>query len=112
MYRLLYFLIMISVGSHITGLAADAMPHRALLKAAGFSVAEPVKAAPAVTLNDYQGQPLALQDQRGKVILVNFWATWCPPCIHEMPMMDQLFLSMQGHPFSLWAFKLVSGHIC
>ena len=106
MYRILYILIIVCVGSHMTGHKATAMPHRALIEAAGFSVVEPAKTAPAFTLNDHQGKPLSIQDQRGKVLLINFWATWCPPCIHEMPLMDQLFLSMKGQPFSLWALNV------
>jgi peroxiredoxin len=85
---------------------AAATPHRALIEAAGLNVVEPARTAPAVALEDYQGNPITTQDQRGKVILMNFWATWCPPCIHEMPFMEQLFLSLQGRPFSLWALNV------
>ncbi len=107
MFRiLLYALLIAGIGSPMAGYASDAAPPRDLLEAAGFSVVEPVAAAPAFTLNDHQGQPLAIQEQRGKVILINFWATWCPPCIHEMPLMDQLFLSMKARPFSIWALNM------
>ena len=36
------------------------------------------------------GEPVALSDYRGQWVLVNFWATWCPPCVEEMPFLDQL----------------------
>ena len=46
--------------------------------------------APNWTLNDPQGQPVNLKDFRGKPVLVNFWAVWCPPCRAEMPLLDRL----------------------
>ena len=42
------------------------------------------------TLNDLAGKPVTLSSLRGKVVLVNFWATWCPPCRKEMPALDAL----------------------
>lgn len=46
---------------------------------------EPGHPAPEVTLTKLDGAPLALSSLRGKVVLLNFWATWCPPCNEEMP---------------------------
>jgi peroxiredoxin len=46
--------------------------------------------APAFLLNDSDGNVVRLDDLRGKVVLLNFWATWCPPCRLEMPSLEAL----------------------
>jgi peroxiredoxin len=61
---------------------------------------------PALELEDMTGQAHRLADYRGKVVLVNFWATWCEPCRAEMPSMDGLRRSLQGQPFEVLAVNL------
>ena len=46
--------------------------------------------APEVTFYDRGGKPVSLEDYRGKVVLLNFWATWCGPCVEEAPSLDSL----------------------
>jgi thiol-disulfide isomerase/thioredoxin len=53
------------------------------------AVEELVEIAPALNLKDLDGKPLSLADWKGKVVLVNFWATWCAPCMDELPMLVQ-----------------------
>ena len=47
-------------------------------------------AAPSVTLTDAAGNAFQLSDFRGKLVVVNLWATWCEPCLREMPSLDRL----------------------
>lgn len=51
--------------------------------------------APDFTLIDMQGQKVSLSQYRGKVVIINFWATWCPPCREEMPSMEKLYQDYQ-----------------
>jgi peroxiredoxin len=48
------------------------------------------------TLTDLEGKPWHLRDLKGKVVLVNFWATWCPPCRKEMPDLQALYNKYKG----------------
>jgi thiol-disulfide isomerase/thioredoxin len=58
-------------------------------------------AAPAFTLKALDGKPHRLADDRGKVVLVNFWATWCPPCLAELPSMQRLADRMALEAFEI-----------
>jgi thiol-disulfide isomerase/thioredoxin len=60
-------------------------------------------ATPALALPDLAGRVHALEDYRGKVVLVNFWATWCEPCRAEMPSIGKLRASLAGQPFEVLA---------
>lgn len=70
--------------------------------AAGF---EPRAAAPApeIKARDLDGTVKTLADYHGKVVLLNFWATWCPPCQREMPSMERLRVKMAGRPLEIVA---------
>ncbi len=55
---------------------------------------------------DAEGKPVTLERYRGKVLLVNFWATWCAPCIHEMPTLDRLQAALGGPGFAVLTVSL------
>ena len=63
-------------------------------------------ATPLLALQDLEGRLHRLEDYRGKVVLVNFWATWCEPCREEMPSMNRLRAALTGQPFEVLAVNL------
>ena len=69
-------------------------------------VTPPHAPATPLQLPDIQGKMHALSDYKGKVVLVNFWATWCPPCRAEMPSMQRLKQHMAGKPFAILAIDM------
>ena len=63
-------------------------------------------ATPPLVLQDLHGRTHRLADYRGKVVLVNFWATWCEPCRDEMPSIERLRQSLAGQPFEVLAVNI------
>lgn len=53
------------------------------------------------TLKDIYGNESSLRNMEGKIIMLNFWATWCPPCRKEMPSMEILHKKMEGRNFEM-----------
>jgi peroxiredoxin len=67
----------------------------------------PGQAAPLFSLPRLDGgAPVRLSDLRGKVVLLNFWATWCKPCEDEMPAMQRLYEGLAGTDFEMLAVSL------
>ena len=60
-------------------------------------------------LKDLEGRSHRLADYRGKVVLVNFWASWCGPCITEIPSLRDLRARMAGRPFEVAAVNYMEG---
>lgn len=94
------FLVAASLAALIPSLpaAAAALPPLAH----GLTQQAP-KPAPALRLPDLDGKSHDLAKLRGKVVLVNFWATWCPPCRREMPSMERLSQALAKEPFVVLA---------
>ncbi len=63
--------------------------------------------APDIELRELAtGAPISLSELRGRVVLVNFWATWCKPCEDEMPAMERLYHALQPQGFELLAISV------
>jgi len=58
------------------------------------------------SLIDVKGVSHSLSQYRGKVVIVNFWASWCPPCVHEMPSMSGLKRVFKNRPLEILAINL------
>jgi len=65
--------------------------------------------APAFHLQALDGRTVSLADYRGKIVMVHFWATWCPPCVEEMPMLEQLYRSLGAADFEILAVSVDEG---
>jgi len=75
------------------------------LRAAEVS-AVPARPAPKLQLQDLEGAIHRLAEYRGRVVLLNFWASWCTPCLREMPSLQRLAESLTEKPFSLLAVNM------
>ena len=86
--------VVVGIGSVV---AADILP------VAERHVVKLGELAPNFQLRDLNGRLVALSDLRGKVVLLNFWATWCGPCRVEMPAMEQLYQTFPRKDFEILA---------
>jgi cytochrome c biogenesis protein CcmG/thiol:disulfide interchange protein DsbE len=73
------------------------------LKFSPLRVGQP---APDFTLPGLDGKMVSLSDHKGHVVLVNIWATWCHPCIDEMPSMEKLYRELKGENFEILAVSI------
>ena len=72
----------------------------------GENKGEEVKGTPDFTLKDLKGQAVTLSSFKGKIVFLNFWATWCPPCKKEMPSIEKLHKKYGGEDFVVLAVAI------
>lgn len=93
-------LIVVSAARMATALASDSDwtndPPRLDGYGGQFTLVEPIRELDSAPLRTADGKSIDLSDFRGRVVLLNFWATWCAPCVHEMPSLDRLAGDMAG----------------
>jgi thiol-disulfide isomerase/thioredoxin len=78
-------------------------------KMAAFVVRGEPQALPAFTFNNADGEETTLADWKGRVVLLNLWATWCAPCRKEMPALDRLDAALGGDGFDVVAIASERG---
>ena len=71
-----------------------------------FNIHPQPRVLPTLRFADEKGHAMTLQDFRGKVVLLNLWATWCPPCREEMPTLDRLQARLGGPGFEVVAVSI------
>ena len=71
-----------------------------------FQPVGPGTRAPEFEVANLAGEMVSLEDYRGKVVLVNIWATWCAPCRQEMPSMQRLYEELEGTDFEIVAISV------
>lgn len=71
--------------------------------ARNFTFSDPPVPAPSASFRTLDGDAAVLADFRGKVLLVNFWATWCAPCVKEMPALERLHRELAGEGLAVLA---------
>ncbi len=97
---ILAVVVLVGVASVPAGSSPEAMK--------ALQIVEPRErtAPPDFAFPTLQGTPLSIRDLKGKVVLVNFWATWCGPCQWEMPLMEKLYQRYKSKGFVIVAISL------
>jgi len=102
-YQSIIVIFLIIVG---IGIIVLLQTNKSSLNLAGKPRFEKGMPAPNFTLPDLDGKMVSLADYKGKVALLNIWATWCPPCVEEMPSMEKLHQELKGEKFVILAVSI------
>ena len=97
------FLVLIVVGLLI---ALSMKGKDSSFKLVGQSRIKVGSPAPNFTFPDLTGKTVSLSDYRGRLVFLNIWATWCPPCVDEMPSMEKLYNKFKSDQFEILAVSV------
>lgn len=96
----------VAVGAAALGFCASSPPPRSAEGDIPFLREFAATPVPPLTFQDDAGRPRSLADFRGKLVLLNLWATWCAPCREEMPALDRLQAQLGDHDFEVLALSI------
>ncbi|MCC6470613.1 MAG: TlpA family protein disulfide reductase [Alphaproteobacteria bacterium] len=94
---------LLAAGLVLPGMAADRPPLKGDMK--DFVLADPPKPLPPMAITDLDGKEVGLDAFKGRVVVVNLWATWCVPCIKEMPSLERLTAKVKDRPVAVMSIS-------
>ena len=97
--------LLMAVAVALPALAVSIQPAGAQAPA-GFAMHDSPRPLPEIQFENGQGEAMTLADFRGKVVLLNIWATWCAPCRREMPTLERLQAELGGPDFEVVALSI------
>jgi len=65
---------------------------------------QPLLQSTSLTVKDTKGNTLSINELKGKIVFINFWATWCPPCRAEMPQLQKMYTVLKGNENIIFLF--------
>ena len=98
-FNFLFFLLCFSIFTSISQTNEDVPLNN-------IAISEIPKPIPSLIFEDFSGNKISLKDYQGKLVILNFWATWCAPCKKEMPSLDNLYQDTSFKNLKVFAINL------